>query len=178
MEIVGGRATAPETLVWVETFYRRIGKTPLVCQSESIGHIGNRLQEAIFREALHMIDAGEATVEQIDAAITHGPGLRWSFMGPVLSYHLAGGLAGIRGFFERFGASLSEPYSRLHAPELTKALLTQIVTQTEKAYGELAVEDFEAWRDERLQAVLSALQSREPPTSSQRQHDASKVHVR
>lgn len=155
VEIVAGEATAPETVSWAESFYRSVGKTPVVCDSETIGYIGNRLQEAIFREALHMIDAGEATAEQIDAVITQGPGLRWSFMGPFLCYHLTGGEAGIRGFFERFGASLVQPYSRLHAPELTEALLGQVVGQTEQAYGGLSLEELEGWRDDLLQRLLS-----------------------
>lgn len=104
-----------------------------------------------------MIEAGEATAEQIDAVMSHGPGLRWSFMGPFLCYHLTGGEDGIRGFFERFGASLGQPYSRLHAPELTGALLEAVIAQTEGAYGDLSLAELEVWRDERLQALLSLL---------------------
>jgi carnitine 3-dehydrogenase len=172
VEIVGGRATGPETVAWAKAFYRAVGKTPVVCDSENTGYIGNRLQEAIFREALHMIDAGEATVEQIDAVVTQGPGLRWCFMGPFLCYHLTGGEAGIAGFFERFGASLMQPYSRLRAPELTKALLAQVVGQTERAYGERSPEDLEAWRDAQLQALLAVLQPWEETATAGR-HDAS-----
>ena len=155
VEIVAGRATAPETVSWAESFYRGIGKAPVVCNSETVGYIGNRLQEAVFREALHMIDAGEATAEQIDAVMSQGPGLRWSFMGPFLCYHLTGGDAGIRGFFERFGASLGQPYSRLNAPELTDALIAEVVAQTETAYGDLPLAELEAWRDRQLQALLA-----------------------
>ncbi|MEQ8262394.1 3-hydroxyacyl-CoA dehydrogenase NAD-binding domain-containing protein [Pseudohaliea sp.] len=157
VEIVPGRATAAETVSWAETFYRGIGKFPVVCNSETIGYIGNRLQEAVFREALHMVEAGEATVAQVDAVISQGPGLRWSFMGPFLCYHLTGGEDGIRGSFERFGAFLGQPYSRLLAPELTEALLEAVIAQTEGAYGDLPLADIEAWRDERLQALLSLL---------------------
>ncbi|MEQ9463522.1 MAG: 3-hydroxyacyl-CoA dehydrogenase NAD-binding domain-containing protein [Haliea sp.] len=178
VEIVGGSATSPETVAWAETFYRGVGKSPVVCHSENIGFIGNRLQEAIFREALHMIDAGEATPEQIDAVITQGPGLRWSFMGPFLCYHLTGGETGIRGFFERFGASLTQPYSRLRAPELTEALLELVIGQTERAYGELSLEDLEGWRDERLLALLAVLRPRETTVTTKRHDFSGRADVR
>jgi len=177
VEIVGGRTTAPETVAWAEALYRGVGKTPVICHSENIGYIGNRLQEALFREALHMVDTGEATAEQIDAVVTQGPGLRWSFMGPFLCYHLTGGEAGIRGFFERFGASLGQPYSRLRAPELREALLAQVVEQTESAYGGLPLEELEVWRDERLQSLLSLLRQGEKTATENRDDFSGTSHV-
>ena len=86
------------------------------------GFIANRLQEALWREALHMVANGEATVEQIDASITEGPGLRWAFHGPMLTFHLAGGPGGMAHMLDHFGPSLLSPWTRLAAPDLTPEL--------------------------------------------------------
>ena len=91
VEVVGGRDTDPETVAWAEAFYTAAGKACLTMDQEVSGFVGNRLQEALWREALHMVDSGQATVQQIDDSIVHGPGLRWALMGPILTFHLAGG---------------------------------------------------------------------------------------
>ncbi len=91
VEVVGGSATEPATVAWAEAFYTVAGKVCLTLDHEVPGFVGNRLQEALWREALHMIDSGQATVEQVDDSIVHGPGLRWALMGPILTFHLAGG---------------------------------------------------------------------------------------
>ena len=93
VEVVGGEATAPEAVAWASEFYALAGKQVITMDREVPGFIANRLQEALWREALHMVDAGEATVEQIDLSITAGPGLRWPIHGPMLTFHLAGGPA-------------------------------------------------------------------------------------
>ena len=77
------------------------------------GFVGNRLQEALWREALHMVDSGQATVQQIDDSITYGPGLRWALMGPMLTFHLAGGPGGMAHMLDHFGPALLEPWTRL-----------------------------------------------------------------
>jgi carnitine 3-dehydrogenase len=159
VEVVGGEETAPDVVSSAAALYRRAGQSPVICNRDNTGFIGNRLQEAMFREALHMIEAGEATAEQIDAVVTHGPGLRWAFMGPFLAYHLTGGDDGIRGFFERFGDSLLEPYSRLRAPALSEDLLEQVCGGIEQSYGGLSPTQLESWRDENLKRLLAALRS-------------------
>ncbi len=96
VEIVGGQLTGQAAVAWAEQFYTLTGKVCLTMEREVPGFVGNRLQEALWREALHMIDSGQATVQQIDDSITYGPGLRWALMGPMLTFHLAGGPAGWR----------------------------------------------------------------------------------
>ena len=91
------------------------------------GFIANRLQEALWREALHMVAAGEATVEQIDLSITDGPGLRWAIQGPMLTFHLAGGQGGMAHMLDHFGPSLLSPWTRLDAAELTPELRDAVV---------------------------------------------------
>ena len=91
VEVVGGEKTAAEVVAWTADFFRHAGKSVITMDREVPGFIANRLQEALWREALHMVADGEATVEQIDPSITDGPGLRWAFQGPMLTFHLAGG---------------------------------------------------------------------------------------
>ena len=161
VEVVAGEETSDEAVMLAVDLYRSAGQSPVICPRDNTGYIGNRLQEAIFREALHMVNAGEATPEQIDAVVTLGPGLRWAFMGPFLAYHLTGGQEGIRGFFERFGDSLLEPYSRLRAPELTDQLVSRVSHDVEEAYSGRSPAQLEGWRDERLRRILAALASAE-----------------
>lgn len=153
VEVVGGDQTSPDVVDWVTVFYRDIGKEPVVCTSENIGFIANRLQEALFREALYMIEAGEATADQVDRAVRLGPGRRWAFMGPFLTYHSAGGERGIEGFFRNFGDTLAQPYSRLSAPQLTNDLVETVIRECEAAYGDVSMEKLDEWRDRNLQVL-------------------------
>ena len=91
VEMIGGEKTSPDTVAWTEQFYQIAGKAPLVMKKEIPGFIATRLQEAIWREALHMVANGEATVEQIDQAVVNGPGPRWALMGPCEIFHVGGG---------------------------------------------------------------------------------------
>lgn len=157
VEVAGGRHTSAEVIDWLAGFYRGMGKEAIICHSENMGFIANRLQEALFREALHMVAAGEATVHQIDRAVCHGPGFRWAFMGPFLTYHAAGGRGGMRAFFESFGATLAQPYSRLSAPALNRTLQNKVVRACDAAYGRFSMEEIDAWRDRNLQFLKTGL---------------------
>jgi len=167
VEVVGGEKTKRDFVISAAELYRRAGKSPVICKRDNTGFIGNRLQEAMFREALHMIEAGEATPDEIDTVVTKGPGLRWAFMGPFLAYHLTGGEEGIRGFFERFRDSLIAPYSRLRAPELTEWLVAQVCDGVEATYGNLSPTELESWRDRNLQCILAALEPAEQAMSEE-----------
>lgn len=127
VEMIGGKKTSPQTLQWAERFYRFAGKAPLVMQKEVPGFIATRLQEAIWREALHMVANGEASVEQIDQAVVNGPGPRWALMGPCEIFHIGGGEGGMAYCLEQFGPALKLPWTRLPAPELTDELRRQMV---------------------------------------------------
>jgi hypothetical protein len=111
-------------------FSRGIGKTVIEMEREVPGFVANRLQEALWREALHMVANGDATVDQIDAAITQGPGLRWPVHGPCLTFHLAGGEGGMAHMLDHFGPSLRAPWTHLEAPELTAELRDAMVEGT------------------------------------------------
>jgi carnitine 3-dehydrogenase len=121
------------------------------------GFIANRLQEALWREALHMVANGEATPAQIDASITDGPGLRWAFHGPMLTFHLAGGPGGMAHMLDHFGPSLLSPWTRLDAPELTPELRDSVVAGTEEEADGRTIADLVRERDRRLVDVLRVL---------------------
>ena len=123
------------------------------------GFVADRLQEAMWREALHMVANGEATVEQLDLSITAGPGLRWALMGPMLTFHLAGGEGGMAHMLDHFGPSLESPWTRLAAPELTPELRDAVVGGCEEAAAGRSVTDLVRERDRGLVTLLRALQA-------------------
>lgn len=157
VEVVGGERTHPAAVAWAEAFYALAGKTVIVMDREVPGFIANRLQEALWREALHMLAAGEATVAQIETAVTAGPGLRWSFHGPCTTFHLAGGEGGMAHALDHFGPALEYPWTRLASPELTAGLREALVTGAQEVTGGRSTADLVAERDRRVIAVLQAL---------------------
>src|SRR5260221_154174 len=101
VEVVGGAATSPEALQQAMKFYASIGKKPILLRKEMPGHVANRLQLALYREVLYLIEQDVLSVADADAAVSWGPGLRWGVMGPNLQFHLAGGTGGIQHFLAR-----------------------------------------------------------------------------
>ncbi|HEX5302844.1 MAG TPA: 3-hydroxyacyl-CoA dehydrogenase NAD-binding domain-containing protein [Streptosporangiaceae bacterium] len=154
VEVAGGEKTDPAAVDWLTAFYASTGKRPLRLSGELPGFVGNRLQEALWREALHMVAAGEATVEEIDASIAWGPGLRWAQMGPCLTFHLAGGSGGMAHMLDHFGAALLEPWTRLEAPALTPQLRERMVDGCLREAAGRSVGDLERLRDEFLAELL------------------------
>jgi len=154
VEVVGGERTDPAAVNWLTAFYAAVGKRPLKLERELPGFVGNRLQEAMWREALHMVAAGEATVEEIDESIAYGPGLRWALMGPCLTFHLAGGPQGMAHMLDHFGAALLEPWTRLTAPPLTPELRQRMIDGCEREAAGRSVADLERLRDDFLAELL------------------------
>ncbi|MFF4991292.1 3-hydroxyacyl-CoA dehydrogenase NAD-binding domain-containing protein [Streptosporangium saharense] len=157
VEVVGGERTDRAAVTWAEEFYTLTGKTVVVMDREVPGFIANRLQEALWREALHMLDAGEATVAQIETAVTAGPGLRWPFHGPCTTFHLAGGEGGMAHALDHFGPALEYPWTRLASPALTGGLREVLVKGADQVTDGRSTADLIAERDRRLIAVLRAL---------------------
>ncbi|MFE6773106.1 3-hydroxyacyl-CoA dehydrogenase NAD-binding domain-containing protein [Streptomyces fimicarius] len=156
VEVVGGDRTAPDAVDWASRFYAVAGKSVITMDREVPGFIANRLQEALWREALHMVANGEATVQEIDASITEGPGLRWAVMGPMLTFALAGGEGGMAHMLDHFGPSLKSPWTRLEAPELDRALYEAVVAGCEEAADGRSIADLVAERDRGVIDVLRA----------------------
>jgi len=119
VEIVGGDQTAPAAIDGALAFYRAIGKRPIHIKREVEGHVANRLQAALWREAVYLVADGVASVADIDTAISEGPGLRWALMGPHLTFHLAGGSGGMAHFLEQLGPPLESWWEDLGDPQLT-----------------------------------------------------------
>lgn len=157
VEVAGGEQTDSKAVDWLAEFYAAVGKRPLRLARELPGFVGNRLQEAMWREALHMVAAGEATVEEIDEAIAYGPGLRWALMGPCLTFHLAGGSGGMAYMLDHFGAALLEPWTRLQAPQLTPELRERMVDGCARQAAGRPVAELERRRDEFLAELLSLI---------------------
>ncbi len=160
VELVGGQKTAPETLQTAQSFYQLAGKSPLVMEKEVPGFIATRLQEAIWREALHMVANGEATVEQIDQAVVNGPGPRWALMGPCEIFHVGGGEGGMAYCLDQFGPALKLPWTRLVAPELTQALRDKMVEGCERQAQGADFAALSKKMNDGLVAIAKALQNR------------------
>ncbi len=101
VEVGGGRLTSPQSVERAVAFYRACGKHPITLRREVRGHVANRLQAALWQEAFNLVSQGVASVADVDAAIAHGPGLRWALLGPFLNLHLSGGVGGIAALFEK-----------------------------------------------------------------------------
>lgn len=157
VEVVGGAGTAESALATAEKFYRGIGMHPLRVRKEIEGHLSDRLQEALWRELLHLVADGVATTGELDDAIVYGPGLRWALMGTCLTFHLAGGESGMRHMLKQFGPALKLPWTRLEAPELTDTLVERMVEGTETQAAGRSVAELERLRDNCLIDIMRAL---------------------
>lgn len=158
VELLGNDTTDPDAVEWAAGFYRRCGKETIRLHKEVPGHVANRLQAALWREAIHLVDQGVASVEDVDKAIVHGPGLRWAIMGPHMLFNLASGGHGLEVFCDRFGDSFRRWWADLGAPELTPETRRALAQGVE---AEAAGRDFPqlaAERDRKLVAILQSLQ--------------------
>lgn len=157
VEVLGGRQTSPATIDAAMQIYRSLGMRPLQVRKEVPGFIADRLLEALWREALHLVNEGVATTGEIDDAIRFGAGIRWSFMGTFLTYTLAGGDAGMRHFMQQFGPALELPWTKLAAPRLTDELIDRVVSGTAEQVGARSIKALERYRDECITNVLAAI---------------------
>ena len=138
----------------------KIGMKPVLLKAEVPAHVGDRLLEALWREALWLIKDGVATTEQIDDIMTHGFGLRWAQKGLFETYRVAGGTAGMRHFLEQFGPCLQWPWTKLmDVPDLDDQLISRIVEQSDAQAAGRSVSELEAERDANLVALLKALRT-------------------
>ena len=157
VEIVGGKRTAPEAIAWSGEFYKAAGKAPLMMKKEIPGFVATRLQEALWREALHMVANGEATPEDIDNALMNGPAPRMAAQGQCMAFHVACGTGGMATNLDQFGPALKLPWTRLEAPELTKELRNRMVDGCNAVAKDQSFEDMVAQRDREIVGVLNAL---------------------
>jgi len=160
VELVAGDKTDPAHIDWAKGFYAGLGMHPLHCRVEIEGFLSDRLQEALWREALWLLHDKVATVSELDAAIAYGPGLRWAQMGTMQTYHLAGGEGGMRAMLAMFGPCLKWPWTKLmEVPDLTPDLVDLVSGQCETQSGDLAPRALEEIRDDNLIAIMQALKA-------------------
>jgi 3-hydroxyacyl-CoA dehydrogenase len=159
VEVVGGKQTEPAAVDWSVGFYDAIGKKAIRLNKEVTGHIANRLQLALWREALHCIDQGIASVADVDAAIAYGPGLRWAFMGPSLTFHLAGGAGGMTYFLDHYEDGIEDDWRRLGDAKFTEALKQKLIDGVAAEVGSRSFGELAAWRDRCLEDVLVTLKN-------------------
>jgi carnitine 3-dehydrogenase len=157
VELVGGEKTAQNTIDSAAEFFTYIGMHPLHVRREVPGHLTDRLQEALWREILHLVNDGVATTGELDESIIYGPGLRWAAMGTNLIYHLAGGESGMRHMLAQFGPCLKWPWTKLEAPELTETLIDRMVEGTQAQAAGRSIRELERLRDDYLVAIQQVL---------------------
>ncbi len=158
VELVGGEKTAAATVDEAGAFYTSVGMRPLRVRKEIVGFVADRLMEALWREALWLVNDDIATTEEVDAAVVYGCGLRWALMGTFLTFHLAGGEGGMRHMLHQFGPALKLPWTRLVAPELTEALIDKVADGCEAQAAGRSIRDLEARRDAFLVDLLALVQ--------------------
>jgi carnitine 3-dehydrogenase len=159
VEICGGARTSDTAKATATALFESIGMRPLQVRKEIDGFIADRLLEALWREALWLVNDGVATTAEIDDAVRFGAGLRWSFMGTFLIYRLAGGEAGMRHFLAQFGPALKLPWTKLEAPELTDELIDRVSAESDDQAAGVSIRDLERKRDDCLVAVLGGLRA-------------------
>lgn len=163
VEVGGGAQTAPEAVARAMDFYTAVGKKPIHLRREIRGHIANRLQAALWREAFHLVDAGVASVADIDAAIAHGPGLRWALLGPFLNLHLSGGAGGIAHVLEHLGGPIESWWQDLGQPTMNAALQAKVVAGVDQALAGRSTAELQRTRDRQLLDLLAAKAARHTP---------------
>jgi carnitine 3-dehydrogenase len=156
VEVIGGELTSSETIERTLAFYAAIGKRPIHVKREVKGHIANRLQAALWREAFHLVEQGVASVADIDTAIAHGPGLRWAVMGPFMNLHLSGGAGGIAHVLAHLGGPIEDWWKDLGAPSMTPALQAQVSEGVAQELGARRTAELEAARDTLLLNLIRA----------------------
>lgn len=157
VEIIGGKQTDPNAVEWARDFYAVAGKAPLVMKKEIPGFVATRLQEALWREALHMVANGEATPEDIDVALMNGPAPRMAIQGQCMAFHVACGEGGMATNLDQFGPALKLPWTRLEAPELTQELRDRMVDGCNEVAAGRHFKDMAAERDRAIVGILKAV---------------------
>jgi carnitine 3-dehydrogenase len=156
VEVVPGERTAERHMIGAAEFYTSIGKRPIRLRHELPGHVANRLQAALWREAYSLVGRGVVSVADVDAAIANGPGLRWALLGPFANQHLSGGDGGIAHVLEHLGPPTEAWWRDLGDPRLTPELVEAVVSGVGDEMAGVDQADLVAERDELLTLLLAA----------------------
>ncbi|MCB1475537.1 MAG: 3-hydroxyacyl-CoA dehydrogenase [Rhodobiaceae bacterium] len=156
VEVVGGNETSAETIDAAIAFYRSLGKMPIHVRKEVPGYVISRLQSALWREVLNLVQRGVATIEDIDMAIANGPGLRWALNGPGAVHHMAGGEGGIDYFMRHLHPAMQNWWPDLGEPEVDASFVDDVVSQVKDEVGSEPAIEMTRKRDEALVRILKA----------------------
>lgn len=159
VEVVGGGRTDPAAVSGAVEFYREMGKVPVVLRRPIAAFAANRLQSALLRECIHLVDQGVVTVEELDDVVTNSIGLRWATVGPFQSFHLGGGEGGLRKWLTTLGAGLQQGWEGLGRPVLDEPTIEKLLAQADAAFGDRSYGELAARRD-RLQRSVQEVTSR------------------
>jgi carnitine 3-dehydrogenase len=160
VEVVAGERTPIENVRRAQGIYAGIGMRPIHVRVEIDAFVGDRLLEAVWREALWLVNDGVATTQEIDDIMTHGFGLRWAQMGLFETYRVSGGEGGFRHFVDQFGPTLEWPYSKLtDTPDFTPELVDTLVEQSDAQSGMRSIRELERTRDRNLVGFLKVLET-------------------
>ena len=154
VELLGNEATNDEAITIAEQFYQDIGKVTIRVHKEVPGHVANRLQAALWREAIHLVNEGVCSVEDVDKAVWAGPGLRWAAMGPNMLFHLGAGEGGLASFCERYTDSFNRWWDDLGDPRLDATLAQKLVAGVHDAAQGASVDSLSAQRNALITAML------------------------
>jgi 3-hydroxyacyl-CoA dehydrogenase len=155
VEVVGGKLTSPGAIGRALSFYTSIGKKPIHVRQEAKGHVANRLQAALWREAFSLVDRGVATVADIDTVISHGPGLRWALLGPFLNLEIAGGSGGLAYVLEHLGPPMESWWNDLGPVRLSDELVSKAVDQVRDMLNSYSFDETVRQRDDILVKLLA-----------------------
>ncbi len=156
VEVVGGQDTSESAIEAAMAFYRELGKAPIQIKDELPGHVTNRLQAALWREAYWLVEQGIVSVADVDAAISNGPGLRWALLGPFATQHFSGGPGGMAHVMEHLGPPMAEWWDTLQAPTWGDELVAKVVHGTDAELAGLDQSEVRSERDRLLEQLLVA----------------------
>jgi 3-hydroxyacyl-CoA dehydrogenase len=162
VEVVGGSKTSPAAIQQAISFYASVGKKPIHLKKELPGHVANRFQAALYREMLYIIEQGVLSVEDTDACVAYGPGLRWGVMGQSLQWHLGGGAGGIKHFMEHLMPGLTGMFKALGNPNVTPELKQKVVEGVMREAGGQSVDELAQAENE---IIIGLLRSRAEKTA-------------
>ncbi len=156
VEVLGNAHTADGTVDRARAFYESVGKVTIEVRKEVPGHVANRLQAALWREAISLVANGVASVEDVDTAVWAGPGLRWAAMGPTMLFHLGAGEGGLASFCQRYTESFNRWWDDLGTIHLDPDVAAQLVAGVSEESGAHTTAELSAQRDELLASILRA----------------------
>lgn len=162
VEVMGNERTDPRAVTWTRGFYESIGKVTIEVRREVPGHVANRLQAALWREAIHLVNEGVATVEDVDRAVSTGPGLRWAAMGPTMLFHLGAGEGGLATFCERYADSFNRWWDDLGKPTLDQVTVDRLVEGLAAIPDSGSLHDLADRRDALIATFVAATRANRP----------------